>query len=274
MMVRSVLVGLALLLSGQAFAQTSGVPPELLNNNRRQNGEAFTACFDTTATTIAFDHEVAQAIADALFVELKTKEGFGGFPLDGGGFIDELMIAMNNTCDVFMGISVQVNSPFPEWVSVSRPYATMPFVLAVDNPDWQKLGDIPRDRKLGTALQSLGELMYITWAQQQPEAQRWKRLPYANFDLMTKRVKDESLGGMLLWQPSLVKLMATNPDAASLRVIPLDPAPQAEIHVGALVSIKDSFLRTQIDEAIDALVADGTIAALMEKYNYIGHPGE
>lgn len=271
MMLRGLMTGMALVISVPAFAQ---VPPELLNNTRRQNGESITACFDTTATTLEFDREVAKLIADSLFVDLQTRDGFGGFPIDGAGFMDELSIAMNNTCDLFMGISVQVNSQFPEWAAVSRPYASMPFVLAVDNPDWQSLADIPHDRKIGTALQSLGELVFITWAQQQPEAERWKRLPYANFELMLKRVQDESLGGMLLWQPSLVKLQQTVPAAKDVRIIDLAPVPAVDVHVGALVSSKDSFLRSQVDEAIDALVADGTITALMERYGYTGHAGE
>ena len=85
MMLRGLMTGMALVISVPAFAQ---VPPELLNNTRRQNGESITACFDTTATTLEFDREVAKLIADSLFVDLQTRDGFGGFPIDGAGFMD------------------------------------------------------------------------------------------------------------------------------------------------------------------------------------------
>jgi len=274
MMMRFLFIFIALMMAGEAFAQSSGVPPELMNNTRRQNGEAINVCLDRSGTSRAFDQDVAQAIGDALFLNVKFTEGFGGFPIDGAGFMDELLLAMNNTCDVFMGITVQTNSPFPDSVAVSRPYATMPFVMAVTDPNWQKLGDIPRERMLGTSMQSLGELVYLTWSLQQPKEQRWRRLPYADPKLMLKRVEDGRLGGMLIWQPTLAQVLREDPSITNLRLIPTDPVPTASIRVGALVSSKDSFLRDQIDQTIDALVKDGTIDALMKKHGYTGVAGE
>lgn len=265
---------LMLLTTSAAFAQTAGVPPEEMSNTRRLAGDQINACFDRTSLGRAFDERVARAIGDALFLKVNVVEGFGGFPLSGDGFLDELTLAMNNTCDVFMGVAVSANSPFAEAFSITRPYASIPFVLAVANPDWQKLGDIPKDLRLGTAMASLGEMTYITWAQQQPEADRWIRLPYADFNKMTTRVLDGTIAGMILWQPALARLMGERSDAAALRVIANDPIPNAEVRVGALVSSRNTFLRSQIDEAIDALVADGTIDALMTEYGYQGRAGE
>ncbi|UXN73906.1 hypothetical protein N8D56_00430 [Devosia sp. A8/3-2] len=68
--------------------------------------------------------------------------------------------------------------------------------------------------------------------------------------------------------------MQQRPDAAALRVIANDPIPGAEVHVGALVSSRNSFLRSRVDRAIDALVADGTIAGFLEQHGYTGHAGE
>lgn len=273
-MLRYLTLGLALLMAGGAYAQSSGIPPEEMDNSRRLAGDAINVCFDITSLGRAFDEDVAKAIGDALFLEVNVVEGFGGFPLNGDGFLDELTLAMNNTCDMFMGVSVSTNSPVSDAFALTRPYATIPFVFVVADPDWQKLGDIPKDRKLGTAMASLGEMNYITWAQQQPEAERWVRYPYANFDLMTTRVLDGTIAGMVLWQPALARVLQQRPDAAALRVIANDPIPGAEVHVGALVSSRNSFLRSQVDQAIDALVADGTIAGFLEQHGYTGHAGE
>lgn len=273
-MFRLLAPALFLLSTGMALAQTSGIPPEELTNTRRQAGDAINVCVDGTGQSRAFDLDVARAIGDALFLQVNAIDGFGGFPVNGDGFLDELTLAMNNTCDVFMGVSVSTETPISETFSVTRPYVTIPFVLAVTDSSWQSLGDIPLDKRLGTAMSSIGEMTYITWAQQRPKSERWVRLPYADPDLMATRVLDGTIAGMLLWQPSLARLQEQRPETEALRIIATDPVAETAIHVGALVSSRNSFLRNQIDQAIDALAADGTIAAILEQHHYMGHPGE
>lgn len=265
--------GLTLLLAGSVQAQTSGVLPEEMSNTRRLAGDSINVCFDATSLGRAFDEDVAHAIGDALFLDINVIEGFGGFPLNGDGFLDELALAMNNSCDVFMGVSISANSPFSDAFSLTRPYATIPFVVAVANADWQRLGDIPLDLPLGTAMSSLGEMNYITWAQQQPKPERWVRFPYADFSKMATRVLDGTIAGMILWQPALAQLLADRPDVAALHIVANDPIPPSAVSVGGLVSSRNTFLRSQIDQAIDALVADGTIAALLAAHGYQGMAG-
>ena len=48
-------IGLTLLCSGAAFAQTSSVPPEDFNNSRRLSGDAINVCFDRTSLGRPFD---------------------------------------------------------------------------------------------------------------------------------------------------------------------------------------------------------------------------
>lgn len=273
-MSRFVAIAIALLCTTAASAQTAGVPPEELNNTRRLAGDSIKACFDVTSLGRPFDEAVAKAIGDALFLDVNVVEGFGGFPLNGDGFMDELTLAMNNTCDVFMGVSVSANSPFSEAFALTRPYATIPFVFAVSDPDWQSITDIPLDRPLGTAMASRGEMQYITWAQQQPEGESWARFPYPDPNKMATRVLDGTIAGMILWQPALARVRSTMPEAKALRVIDSTPIPAAAVSVGALVSSRNEFLRSEMDQAIDALVADGTIDALMVEFGYEGLSGE
>lgn len=257
-----------------AAADPATVPQEDMPNTSSQSGDTIHVCFDRTSTGRAFDEDVAHAIADALFVNMEVIEGFGGFPLTGDGLLDEVTVAMNNSCDLFMGVSVSPNSPVSTAFSLTRAYATLPFVLAVANPDWRSLADVPKTLRLGTAMASIGEMNYITWAQQQPRAARWVRLPYADFDLMTTRVLDGTIAGMILWQPALARIRSQRPEARTLRVIADAPVPASETRVGALVSARNPFLRSQADQAIDSLVADGSIAQLLEKHGYQGRPGE
>lgn len=265
------LLGLA--TATASLGQSYGVPAELLKNTRRMDGDKMQVCLDVTGRVQAFDRAIAQAIGEALFLEVEFHEGFGGYPTSGEGFLDELQIAMTNSCDMMMGMTVQENSPFPEWAVLSRPYVSLPYMLAVKD-DYQALADIPKSRKLGTALSSMGERVFITWNQQQPKEQRFIRLPYADMDLMAKRVADGSIAGMVIWQPVFAELQKTNPDAAGLHAIPLAPVPDTVTRVGILIKARDSYLRRQLDEAIDALVADGTIVAIMADFGYLGTAGD
>ena len=265
---------LALGLTGPAFSQSYGVPAELLKNTRRMEGDKLQVCQDVTGKLREFDRAVAEAIAGALFLKAEFHEGFGGFPTSGDGFMDELQLAMNNQCDVMMGMTVQENSPFPEWSVLSRPYVSLPYVLVVKD-DYRDLSDIPTGKKLGTALSSMGERVFITWNQQRPKNQRYVRLPYADMSLMAKRVADGSTAGMIIWQPALAALTkAGDPSVAELHTIPMTPVPQTVTRVGILMKARDTYLRTQVDQAIDALVADGTIDRLLQDFGYEGVAGD
>src|SRR5690606_24492017 len=222
-MIKWLIAAMLSLVGTSALAQSYGVPSELLKNTRRLEGDTLHVCSDASGKIRDFDHRVASAIAEMLFLKAEFHEGFGGYPTSGEGFLDELQIAMTNTCDIMMGMTVQENSPFPAWSVLSRPYVSLPYVLAVRD-DYAQLDAIPIERKLGTALSSMGERVFITWNQQRPKAQRYVRLPYADMALMAKRVADGSIAGMLIWQPALAQLQQEgNPDVAALHLIPVTP---------------------------------------------------
>lgn len=256
-----------------ATAQVGPVPPQLLDQSRPLQGNMIRACVDESSAGGALDRAVAQAIGDALFLEVKFVPALRGFPINGEGYLQELQVHLNNDCDLFMGIAVQPNSPFPDWALVTRAYARIPFVLATTELGFERLADIPRDRMIGTALASLGEQVFITTMMQRPENQRWKRLPYADFELMLKRMREGRLAAMLLWQPALAQLLADDPEADSIRLIATDPVPTADVRVGALINVRNNYLRSQVDAAIAELVADGTIDQIMEDLGLVGTAG-
>ncbi|KFL27297.1 hypothetical protein JP74_08335 [Devosia sp. 17-2-E-8] len=256
-----------------ALAQGGGLPQELQNNTRRMQGDQITFCLDEQSVGAPFDHAVGLAIASALLLNAKFTRAPSGFGLDAQGYFDELQIVMANECDVLLGVSLQPNFPYPEWASPTRAYAQVPFVLAVTDPSYNKLSDIPKDKTLGTALGSIGEYAFITYNQQLPEAERWRRLPYADAKLMVQRLKDGTLGGIILWGPSLGRAVGGDPAKAGIRVIDTAPVAQSFVLVGALVSSRDAFLRSQVDSAISSLAADGTIQQLLDQFGYQGKPG-
>lgn len=255
-------------LTGTAQAQV--LPPQLLSPERPLQGNTIRACVDDYSAGGKLDRAVIQAIADSLFLDVDYVEALRGFPLDGDGYLAELQIQLNNDCDVFMGVVVQPNIPFPDWATMTRPYASVPFVLVTDKPDYDALSDIPYGSTIGTALASLGERVFATTILQRPQDQRWKRLPYADFGLMTQRMREGKLAAMLLWQPSLLELAESDPSVADLRIISLDPVQTPSVPVGALVATRNTFLRTQIDQAIGELSADGTIDSIMSDLGILG----
>jgi len=261
------LVGLMMVSATAVEAQV--LPPQLLSPERPLQGNSIRACVDDYSAGGKLDRAVVQAIADALFLDVVFVEALRGFPLDGDGYLAELQVQLNNDCDLFMGIVVQPNMPFPDWATVTRPYAEIPFVLVTDK-DYQSLADIPYGSTIGTALASLGERVFATSVAQRPEDQRWKRLPYADFELMTTRMREGKLAAMLLWQPSLQQLAETDPSVEQLRIIATDPVPTASVPIGALVSTRNTFLRTQVDQAISELSADGTLDAILSELGIMG----
>ncbi len=253
-----------------APAQAQVLPPQLMTQERPIQGNTIRACVDDMSAGGKLDRAIAEAIGDALFLNVEFVEALRGFPLDGDGYLAELQIQLNNDCDLFLGVAVQPNMPFPDWAVITRPYAEVPFVLVTDKPEYASLADIPYGSTIGTALASLGERVFATSVSQRPRDQRWKRLPYADFELMTTRMREGKLAAMLLWHPSLLQLAEADPTVADLKIISLDPVPTAHVEVGALVSTRNTFLRTQIDQAIGELAADGTIDRIMADLGIVG----
>lgn len=257
--------------SGPAFAQDAvEIPGELLPAIRPMQGDRLRVCLDRTSAGAALDVAVARALGEALFMEVEIRPGLANFPLTGGGYLTELGILMNNSCDLMMGMSAQPEPAYAEFAAQTRAYARVPFVLAVADADLSQLGDLPHDRMIGTALGSRAEMGYILWAGARDKADGWVRLPYADAALMVRRVRDGTLGGAIIWQPALTRALALEDGSAgdpavAVRAVSLAPAPEVVVEVAAIVSRKDSYLRAQVDEAIDALSADGTLDAIMDE---------
>jgi polar amino acid transport system substrate-binding protein len=161
----------ALAPAAPALAQNT-VPPQLLQNVRPLQGDTLRFCVDDFSPGGAFDRAVSQAVADALLVKAEFKPAPSGFPLDGQGYLDELQLVMTTDCDLLAGISVEPNageSAYPDWATVSQPYANVPFVLVVKDPGYQNLGSIPLGKTLGAPMGSIGQLVILTYNGQKPK---------------------------------------------------------------------------------------------------------
>jgi polar amino acid transport system substrate-binding protein len=267
----------AALAAAPALAQDNGLPPELLDNSRPMQGDTIRFCVDDYTPGAAFDKAVSQAIAGALLVKAEFAPAPSGFPLDGQGYFDELQLALNQTCDVMAGIGLDPNSGdslYPDWATVTRSYAEIPFVFVVrkDSP-YTALKDVPFGKRVGTTMGSAAQGELVTYVGQQAQDKRWMQLPYGDPNLMLKRLLDGTIEGMLIYEPSLLDITKNDPAAAGVKEIPLDPLQPVSAAVGDLLPSRNAYLRSQIDTAIGSLVADGTITKLIQQFGYHGVAG-
>lgn len=258
------------------LAQQPDVPSEFLDPRRRMQGDNIVFCIDSSSVTAGFDRAAAAEIASALLLEATFFEvDYSDVGIEGAeGFFYLLFIDLTNNCDAFMGLNLAV-SGYPDWLTVSRPYAKVPYVLAVMNESYDSLTDIPRDNAIGSQLASTGDVQFITYLQTLSADNRWRRLPYADSELMIQRLLDGTLAGALIWAPVLSRIAdGGNPAASGIHIISAEPLKNLDVDLGIVLLSQNAFLRTQLDEAIVALTEDGVIERLLEEHNILGHSGE
>lgn len=184
----------------------------------------------------------------------------------------ELLIYLSDFCEVFTGFNLTDNT-YPEWLTFSRVYAHTRFVLAVSNPSYNRLEDIPTDRAIGTRFISAADLRLVTYLQSLPESQRIKRYPFFNNQILVQKLLDGTVEGIFIWEPALKVALDGNPKATSVRTISTGSFQPPVIQFGMVLRAKDTYLRTLLDQAIDTLVKDGTIDRLMDQYGIPGKAG-
>lgn len=263
-----------LMLAAEALAQEPSVPAELLKPRRRLQGNQITFCLSSTSIVADLDRAVGTAIAKSLLLEPRFVEvQYTGFALlDDGDFFSNLFIDLTNNCDAFMGLNLDPG--YPDWLTFSRPYARLPYILAVTKAEYQKLGDIPRGKTLGLPLSTGIDAHFGAYARNLPESQSWQRLPYGTQGAMLEQLLNGTLEGAFFWAPSLQNLLKDKPaDAARVRAVSLDPLTLIETQLVVAMRARDTLLRTTVDKAILSIIRDGSIARILKEQNLAGAPG-
>ena len=277
---------IAVLLGGAGsflFAQRPfGLPPDFVQERLHQRGDRIVFCFHADRPTAGFDKAVGEELANALLVEPQFVEFSPRVrtpPLDYRLYMDEeeTYILLVDRCDAFVGFTL-VEEVAQEWLTFTRPYYHSPFVFAVANPDYQRLQDIPAGSPIGTRLLSAAHIRFSAFLQSLPSDARWRSVPYVDNERLFERLLDGSVEGIIVWAPALHVLEqtelgheASSESDVDLYVIESDPFPGVEVTFTIALRERDAFLRTMLDEALVAVIEDGTIHALLEEY---GLPGE
>lgn len=265
---RSLTLGAAVLLAALAGSASAQEPvpfvPDASLPGRFADDFTLRYCIDPRDPAWEVDRDIAIAIAGALLVEPAE------FVVEDPSVresLDRLYTHLLQDCAIYFGFKL-LPGLYPEWLTVTRPYYNVGYVLVTASPDWSSLGDIPPGTPISPTLGTAADFRLIQYNNSLDPARRWQRFPASSDEAALSSVISGGTEAALVWGPSLKALSATHPEYVGLRAIALDPLPTLAAPVGAVLRNTETALRTSVDRAIESLVADGTIAAIIADHDF------
>jgi len=258
---------LAWLLSAPASAQTPFVQDEW-RFGRHQDGATLHYCVDERDPDLPVARKIGAAIAGALLLE--GKEHVVGEDWSGED-IEQVYQVLLESCDVFLGFKL-IPDAYPDWLTITRGYYRGAYVLVTADTSRKSLADVPLSRPIGGTIGTSADIRLIQYLEALKPAERWSHIPVASDEAALLDAAGGKLAAALVWGPSFWALQKANPDLAKLRIIAPKPLPAASADVGAVMLTRETYLRTNVDQAIAALTADGTIAAILKSFGFPATP--
>jgi polar amino acid transport system substrate-binding protein len=253
-----------------SLASTQDTPfvPDEWKYGRRQAGSTLQYCLDARDPDLPIARKIGEAIAQALLLEPKVHE-IGGNTV--GEDIDNLYRVFLESCDVYLGFKL-IPDAYPTWLAVTRPYYRTFYIVVTANPQWNSLADMPRDQAIGATIGTSADIRLIQYLQALPADGRWSRFPMGSDELALRALLRDTVGAALVWGPSFWALRQSDPAFAKLRIIASKPLPDSAVDVGATLLARESFLRSNVDQAIASLTADGTIQSILDSEKFPAAP--
>src|SRR5258708_18446093 len=131
---------------------------------------------------------------------------------------------------------------------------------------------MPVTRAIGATIGTAADLRLSQYLLALGADKRWDKYPMSSDEAALRAVIKGTTGAALVWGPALWALQKADPAIVKLRAMAPAPLPVTTADVGAVLLSKQSFLRSNLDQAIASLTADGTIAALIKEENFPGAP--
>jgi polar amino acid transport system substrate-binding protein len=231
-----------------------------------RHGDNYTLrfCVDRREPGWQVDQAIGEAIAAALLIEPQVHVvEETAVQAD----FDRLYRHFLEDCSLYFGFKL-IAAAYPPWLSLSRPYYEVGYRFVVKQPGWTSLADVPTTEALGPTIGTSADLRLVQYLQSLPADKRWRRFPMGTDEAALNAVVEGRVAAALVWEPSFSVMRASNPAFADLRTIDPDPLPTTRLPVGAAMLSQDAFLRNSVDEAIAALIADGTIEAILTEKNF------
>jgi polar amino acid transport system substrate-binding protein len=248
-------------------AQTPYVQDEW-KYGRRQDGATLHYCVDERDPDLPVAAKIGEAIAGALLLEPKQHAVGEDWS---GEDIDQVYQVLLETCDVFLGFKL-IADAYPDWLTISRGYYRGSYVYVTADTNWKSLADVPLARVIGGTIGTSADIRLMQYLTALKPAERWSHYPVASDEAALRDVISGKLAAALVWAPSLWGLQKDDPAFAKLRIIAPKPLPASSVDVGAVMLARETFLRANLDQAIVALTADGTIAAILKSFGFPAVP--
>jgi polar amino acid transport system substrate-binding protein len=227
-----------------------------------------TYCIDKRDPDWPVASEIGKAIAGALLLQPKQVTIEDDTV---GDSLDLLYQTLLQSCDFHLGFKL-IPDAYPDWLTVTRPYYRTSYVLVTNDSRLKSLADMAAERPIAATLGTTADLRLIQYLQVLAPAQRWPRFPMSTDEAAMRSAVAGTAGAALVWGPSFWALQRGDPTLAPLKPISPLPLPVSSIDVGAVLLGKEIYLRTALDQAIAALVADGTIAAILAEDGFPAIP--
>lgn len=214
------------------------------------------------------DWEVAGAIADAiaagLLLEPKRYVVQSEIIIED---ISRVYARMLEHCDVYLGFKL-IPEGYAPWIALTRAYYEAGYVFVAADPALHALSDLPPGHPIGATVGTTAHYRLLTYQQALPADKRWPVYPMGTNDAALEGLLNGTSEVALVWAPSLWGKQRSDPAYAKLHVLDPSPLPPTTLGVGAVVLSNQKFLRNAIDEAVVALTADGTLAEILEKFDF------
>jgi ABC-type amino acid transport substrate-binding protein len=220
------------------------------------NKNALRFCLATASPLRDLDRALGEAIAQIQLAHVEFYDVDLTIPQQDDDFDRLLFVSLTDHCDATMGTDLAW-SPLPDWLTVSRPYYSAPYVLAVRPNTYSSLGGVPPGGRIGSPLFSTGDQQLVTTLATMSANRRWKRVPYADVPSMLADVRSGKIDGGLFAAPLAGPAKSGQLDGLTL--VSSAPVRVEPMRLGALFLSKNIFTRDAVDQAIDALQQDGTI---------------
>ncbi|ARO14247.1 ABC-type amino acid transport/signal transduction systems, periplasmic component/domain protein [Ketogulonicigenium robustum] len=250
--------------SAQLMEQVAN--PQLMNPNILPSGSQLRICHQNGLVTADLDIAIAREIAARLFLEIEVNVLPSGYGVGGEFAAADLLVNLSAQCDAIFGMGIGANI-YPAEFTVTQPYVAHSFTYLATNPDYQRLTDIPAGLRVGVEMASYGSFVFRQFNSLRPESERLGFLPYADHTLMLTRLQDETLAAVSIYAP-FWRAGADTPVYQGVHELQRMPELAARVNTGALLLSQNTFMRGELDAAIADLLADGTVARLIEELGY------
>ena len=231
---------------------------------RRTDESQLRYCVDPRDPAWEVDGAIADAIAQALLLEPVRHVVTSTILLEDITKVYEVLL---KDCDLYMGFKL-IAEGYPQWVTLSRPYYEAGYVFVTGDPELASLADLPAGRPIGATMGSMAHYRLVSYLMAVPAEQRWPAFPFGTNEFTLNALLEGTVDVALVWGPEFWAKQQHDPAYADIRVIDSNPLPPTTIGVGVLMLSNQKFLRTSVDEAIAALSADGTVAQILESFDF------